>query len=188
MAASPLLHISTGGSIEAALSALDELPRGVERARMRAHRKLVVWLRRQVLRAMAAAAEVPQKTFLALLRFRTTMAGDGSITVWIGTNPISAHHLGTVTWTRKMKGARAGSRMFVGTWSWVNKPGAKTGPAIMKRTTLDRPPIEVERVPIHDAVRARLNAMQTEIGERYQTLLAQELRYALDIETRRAAA
>lgn len=188
MAASPILHISTGGSIEAALSALDELPRGVERARMRAHRKLVVWLRRQVLRAMAAAAEVPQKTFLALLRFRTSMTGDGSISVWIGTNPIAAHHLGTVTWSPKMKGARAGARMFAGTWSWVDNPGAKTGPAIMRRAGPERMPIESVKIAIHQAVAAKLEAMQGEIGERYRTLLAQELRYALEIEGRKAAA
>jgi hypothetical protein len=46
--------------------------------------------------------------------------------------------------------------------------------------------IDVVLVPIHEAIVHKINVLVPEIAERYQTLLAQELRYALELEDRAA--
>lgn len=149
------------------------------KAQKRALRKLMTWLRRQVLREASAATGASQKALKAALRYRATLT-DTRIDIWIGTNPISAHYLGRVRWTKRMKGARAGRRLFPGSWSWG--PGSKTSKAIMRRKTELPLPIERVEVPIHNAVSARVNGLLPEIGARYQTLMERELDYAMNVE------
>lgn len=179
------LHIDTGGTLERVTASVRNLPAGVERAKKRALRKLATWVQRAVLREAATAAGTTQKVIKALNRYsvRPTQTG---IVIWVGTNPIKAHHLGKVTWTPRMSGARVGRRAFPGGWSWDK---GKTQGLVMRRTgsfgrngnpRLER--IDVVRVPIDDPVRTRLEQMEPDIAARLMTLFRQELNYALRIE------
>lgn len=177
------IRIDTQGTLERVRAELQAMPRGMERARKRAATKTRTWVRRQVLRAVSQSIGVPQKTISGLKRFAAVTDTAGGVRIWIGTNPLKAHHLGAVRWTRRMAGARAGRRSFPGSWSWG--PGSRTGTAIMRRTGAGRLPVEVVTVPIHETVLARILGMEPEIGERYSTLLRQELNYALNHEQAR---
>lgn len=157
------------------------LPVAVERAQRRALRKLSTWLKRQVLRVAAAGSGIPQKWFQSAMRYYVTMT-DSGISVWIGTNEIKAHRLGKVQWNRKMKGARVARRSWAGSWSWGR---GKTGPAVMYRTGASRLPLDVATVAIHNQVLGRLQSLQSEAAARFETLLRQELNYALNLESGR---
>jgi len=173
--------ISSNGALERLAEEFAEMPAGIERAKQRALRKLMTWIRRAVLKEAAKAAGVTQKTMRATLRYRATRSG-GGIHIWIGTNPLEAQYLGAVRWTRRMRGARAGRRLFPGSWSWGK--GSATGSAIMRRESKDSYPIEPVKVEIHDAIDARLEQMEDEIGERFDRTLAHEINYALNLEGR----
>lgn len=176
-----IIDISAGDSFARVAATFERMPAAAERAQQRALRKLAVWIKRRVLQAASAAASIPQKFFERAMRYRVTQSPDG-LKVWIGTNPVKAHRLGAVRWSKRMLGARVGKRSFPGTWSWGR---GKTGPAVMSRVGGSRLPIDVERVDIHPAILARLESIQTEAAERFETLLRQELNYALIHEAAR---
>ena len=174
--------IDTQGTIDRAKLELDDLPRRIDRATRRALRKLMTWIKRQVLKEAAAASGTTQKALKAALRYRATTTDAGGIDIWIGTNPIKAHYLGRVRWTPRMKGARVGRRLFPGSWSWG--PGSKTGPAVMERLpSARRLPIYPVEVEIHDQIAARIRGMEPEINARYKTLMLQELNFAINVES-----
>ena len=187
------ITIDTKGGFERVAASMARMPKASERAMARALRKLATWLKRQALRAASQAAEIPQKFFERALRYHVSIEKAGSmpvgLSVWIGTNPVKAHRLGTVRWNRRMQGARVGRRSYPGMWSWGR---GVTGPAIMfrtgeKRTTLTGRqkriyPIDVETEQPHDPVLARLRGLQDEAGARFERLLTQELNYALHHE------
>jgi hypothetical protein len=183
------IRIDTAGTLERALAEMADAPHDIARAQRRALRKLLTFIKRRVLRAAAAASGASQKKLQALLRYRATLyTGDNvGIEVWLGTNPLKAHHLGNVTWRRSMQGARVGRRGYPGAWSW--SAPAKTAPAVMRRIgqfgrngnpRLER--IDVVREPIHDAVNAAMAQLEPEIERRFQELMLQELNYALNVE------
>lgn len=176
-----VIDISAGDGLARVAETFERMPIAVDRAKQRALRKLSVWIKRRVLQAASAAASIPQKFFERAMRYRVTQSPDG-LKVWIGTNPVKAHRLGAVRWSKRMAGARVGKRSFPGTWSWGR---GKTGPAVMSRLGGSRLPIDVEEVEIHPAILARLESIQAEAAERYETLLRQELNYALTQEAAR---
>lgn len=184
------IRVDTQGTLERLQAQMAAMPRSVERARVRALRKLSTWIQRQALREAAAAAGVTQKLMKTLVRYRASI-NDQRISIWIGTDPIGAHHLGTVRWTPRTRrgqytvGARVGKRVFPRTWSWSE--AQKTAGLVMQRRGADRLPIDKVVVPIHQAVLDRMNQLQPAIAARFQTLLLQELNYALNHEARRAA-
>lgn len=146
----------------------------------RAITKTTKWLRRQITRIVAAEFGIRQKTFdkyRVSVRMREGELWEALL--WVGTNPFPAHHLGVVRWTRRMKGARAGRRLFEGTFAHRSE-----GP-IFRRSGEDRLPIEVEAVEIDAVLREQLRRLETQAMRRYRTLLAQELNYQL-VKTRGA--
>lgn len=185
------IRIDTQGTLERLQAQLARMPRAVETARKRALRKLSTWVQRQALREAAAAAGTSQKVMKTLVRYQARI-NDQRIAIWIGTNPIAAHHLGTVRWTPRTRrgqftvGARVGRRVFPGTWSW--SAAARTAGLVMRRRGADRLPIDKVVVPIHQAVLDRMNQLRPDIVARFQTLLRQELNYALHVEAQRGAA
>lgn len=199
MSTGETIEFSGQETLDRLRSLLEAWPVEADRATKRALRKLTTWIRGRVLREVAKAAEVTQKTFRLLLRFRVTQK-DTWLSVWVGTNDIAAHHLGHVRWTRKMAGARAGRRLFAGAWSWPVGKAVKTDGLVMRRTgergriptrplqnqgarggqPLER--IDKETVAIHAAVQAAINGLRGEIEERFETLMRQELNYALNVE------
>lgn len=174
--------IDDKGTIERMRREMAAMPAQVEKARKRALRKLSTWAKRQVLRAVSSAAGVTQKRLGVLLRYHVTSQGDGGISIWIGTNPIKAHYLGTARWTRRMKGARVGRRLFEHAWSWGGE--SKTWDAVMRRTGAERLPIETVTVEINDVVAARVESLLPEISKRFESLMIQELNYALRVAAR----
>ena len=178
------IRIDTAGTLERLEAQLAAMPQGVERARKRALRKLSTWVRGQVLREAAKAAGTSQKVLTTLLRYRATQ-NDDRLSIWIGTNDLKVHHLGTVTWNRRMKGARVGRQSFTGSWSW---PASRrmAGLVVRRLPGSKRLPVEVVTIPIHEQILNRLQALQPEIDARFQTLLLQELNYALNVEAARA--
>lgn len=175
--------------MDAALSAVGALPKQIERARKRALGKLLTFTKREVARVVAGIIGVPQRNFLALARLSTKRQASGAVEIWIGTNPIAAQYLGRVTWKRSWTGARAGRKQFPGAWSWVDKPGAKTGAAIMHRNGgryqvagVTRAGISEVKVDIHEQVKARLPEIERAVMARFQVLLAQEINYAVRVE------
>lgn len=159
------------------------LPQRTDRAIARALRKLATWLKRQVLRAASEASAIPQRFFQRAMRYYVTLTPVG-LSVWIGTNPIKAHRLGAVRWTRRMTGARAGRKLYPGSWSWGAR--GKTGPAILSRTSPKRLPIKIETEQPHAAVLDRLQQVEADAAARFDRLLTQELNYALNVEAARA--
>ncbi|WP_200249546.1 hypothetical protein [Thiococcus pfennigii] len=159
------------------------MPAGVARARRQARRKLAAWLRREVIRAVAKAAEVTQKALKTLVRFVVSQGEDG-IRIWIGTNPIKAHHLGTVRWTRRMRGARVGRRLFPGSWSWG--VGSRTQSAVMERTGDTRLPIAPVTVEVHDKIMAAIDALLPDVAQRFEYEMERALRDQLFRENRTA--
>lgn len=183
MAAPIQITVDARSGFERVAATFGRLPRATERAQARALRKLATWLKRQALRAAGRAAGIPQKFFQQAMRYYVDLTDTG-LSVWIGTNPIPQHRLGTVTWNRGMRGAKVGRRSFPRSWSWG--PGSKTGSAIMRRIGAARLPIA--RVPDeqpHPAVLAALSRLQADASARFDTLLRQELNYALNVEARR---
>jgi hypothetical protein len=199
------LRIEDDGSIEALQARLGAMQRQIDKARKRTLVKLKTWIERQVAREVAVAAGTTQKRIKALVRIRGDKHGDGSASIWIGTNPIKAQYLGAVRWTRRMPGAKVGATVYPGTWSWG--PGSKTGTAVMRRTghlsayrdaegatlagslaralaarqrgTRFREGITEVHVPIHEAVSGRIEALLPQIEERFLRTMRHELEYTV---------
>jgi len=175
--AAPLVNINDRGSILAMERAVLAIPQAAEKARRRALTKLKTFVEGQVAKAVAAELKIPQNAVRALGRVRETSQGDGSMSIWVGTNDLPVHRLGTVTWTRRQKGARVRREIYPGTWSWGK--GSKTGSAVMRRVGASALPIKMEGKPIHDTVSQRVGTVLPAVSERYGRLMRQELSYAL---------
>lgn len=177
------LTVDVGQGYEHVRAQFARMPAASERAMKRALRKLSTWLRRQVLRAASQASGIPQKFFKQSMRYHTAVVREGGspvgVQVWVGTNPIPAHRLGAVRWTRRMQGARVGRRSYPGSWSWGY---GKTGRAVMRRRGAGKLPIDRVDEHVHDPVVAALRAIETEARRRFERLLVQELNYALNVE------
>lgn len=175
--------------LDAALRNLGSSGKQIDRARRRALAKLLTFARREVARTVARTVGISQKNFIALARLSAQRRQTGAVELWIGTNPVAAQYLGRVAWRRSWVGARAGTRQFQGAWSWVGKPGAKTGAAVMRRTAgsyqvdaRTRSGIAEVKVDIHAQIKARMPEIQAAVLARFRVLLAQELNYALKVE------
>lgn len=182
------VRLDDAGTLARTQAALGDMPKKVDVARRRALRKLKTWVERQVLKAVSESIGTTQKTIKALSRFRSREATDGGLDIWIGTNPIDVHHLGTVRWTRRMVGARVGRRSYPGTFSWGEQGKTKfTQTRVFEREGSSRLPIRVVEEWVDDIVRRRIESLTADIAQRFETLMLQELRYALEVDGRQAA-
>ena len=175
--ARPLVTISDRGNLRGVESALEAIPQATDRARRRTVAKLKTFVLSQVAKMVSAELKIPQKTVKTLGRVRQSITGDGSMAIWVGTNDIPVHRLGTVRWTRRQKGARVNRTLYPGTWSWGK--GSRTGTAVMQRVGKDAMPITAKGKPIHDAVSPGVQALLPEVSERYGRVMRREMRYAL---------
>jgi hypothetical protein len=180
MAAAPgiRLDLDPGDTLARTLATLDQFPTNLQRAQARAMKRLLTWVQREILRELSAVTGATQNRLKALVRYRASpVPGRDAIEVWIGTNPIKVHHLGAVTWRRRMTGARVGRKTYPGTWAWT-KP-KKTAPAVMRRTGTWRGKVEtIEPVtePIHDAVTRRVEAIQPRLADQLERYMLTALR------------
>lgn len=185
MSAGVRITVDVGEGYERVRATFARMPDASRRAMLRALRKLSTWSRRRVLQAASQATGIPQRWFVRSMRFQATVRREHgtpvAVQLWIGTRPIKVHRLGAVRWTRRMQGARVGRRSYPGSWSWGR---GKTGPAVMERSGEARLPINVIKDDIHWPVLARLQSIEPELQARFETLLRQELNYALNVEAR----
>jgi len=145
----------------------------VRRAITRALRKTARWVNARIARSVAQAANIPQKAVRARLSVRV---GKEEAMVWLGTNPIPAHRLGTVRWSRRMRGARAGRRLFPGSFAWGPNPDK---PLVWHRTGKSRLPIEKETVEIDPVAQEQARRLRMQALKRLREVLRQELNYEL---------
>lgn len=186
------ISVSTDGTFERVQQALGAMPENVDRARYRAQKRLSQWVSREILRASARAIDTTQKALKSANRVHSRLIRDNfGISIWIGTNPLDAHKLGAVRWTRKMPGARVRQRSFPGAWSWKEGQARVTAGLVMHRTgefgrnnnpKLER--IDVETVEIDPEVRAAAEQLLPEIERRYEELLRTELQREIAREVR----
>lgn len=181
MAVALAISVDARAGLARVADTFERLPGATDRALARALRKLATWLRRQVLRAASQSSGIPQTFFQRAMRYHVAQT-DSGMAVWIGTNPIKAHRLGRVRWTRRMQGARVGRKAYPGAWSW-GRP-RKTAPAVMTRVGAGRLPLQVEMEQPHPAVLLRLRQIEGEAAARFDRILTQELHYALHHEAR----
>jgi len=147
----------------------------VKRATDRAVRKTTRWVRRQISKIAASELGMAQKTFDSA-RIRVVLSNNEFLeaTVWVGTNPMGAHKLGSVRWTRRMAGARAGRRLFAGSFSH----GGNRSP-IFERVGSERLPLRKVTVEVDRFLSSALSRLESRALSRYRAILAQELNYEL---------
>ena len=137
------------------VGATEEIGRQALRA---AVNKTVRWANTRVRRAVAAAAEMPQRVLTKRHRFDVRPArGPEDAAIWIGMNAVSAIHLGA----RQTKvGVRAGKRRWDGAFIGRGQAGQTKGAGHLHvfqrrgKTWISkgvRGPIDKVTVPIHDA-------------------------------------
>lgn len=182
------LDLNPGDTLTRTLATLERFPSNVKRAKARAMKRLLTWIQREILRELSAVTGATQKRLKALVRYRASpVPGQDAIEVWIGTNPIKVHHLGAVTWNRRMSVARVGRKTYRGTWAWT-KPH-RTAPAVMRRTGYwrgKRETIEPVTEPIHDAVTRRVEALQPRLAAQLEQYMITALKEQLYQESRAA--
>lgn len=185
--------VDTGAAWAEISRYLDTVSIKSQRAVGRALRKFRRVIRRLALQAAAESSGLTQKYFLQAFRFHAEMERENGelvgVSIWIGTNPIPVHRLGTVRWQRRttvrkqlIAGASVGKKRYPGAWSWGY---GVTGSAVMRRSGQSRLPIERVEVEPHEAVLARLRSMAADLQARFIRLMRQELNYALNVESAR---
>ena len=171
------IDVSTDGmSIPEVLIATTK---AVEIAERRSVRKLLTWLRRQLLSVIAKQAGVPQKALSDNRRIKIKHDALSGM-IWIGTNPLEAHRTGKVAYHRRMRGARVGRRQFAG--SFAQK--GPFGPVVLQRKGRSRYPIEAPTVELDNVAQANLDRLAARGQKRFVELFQSELNYALTVEGR----
>jgi len=159
---------------------------GLRRAIQRASKKLGRYLQTHIARAAAQVLNMRVskfKQYRIKLRFNRQT---GQQEVWIGTNPIAAHHLKNPRWKRTWVGAKAGGRTFKGAFMAYSKTtdGDHNGMKVFRRmdgqyTSSGKVKLKVETVAVHDDVKEVIHRLEKRANARYQQLLYQEINYEL---------
>jgi hypothetical protein len=131
----------------------------------------------KVAKTLAPQADVTQRAIKQRLKtFQRRNSGFAQVKLWLGLNPLAAHHVGTL---RQLKGTGVKVRGHHLPKSFLAK-GQNTGKTMaFERSTQSRYPIKISRIEWSEsAEQAFQNAMlgaQPELMRRYQ----QELNYEL---------
>ena len=166
----------------------------IQKAITRANRKLIAWLKRQTVRELAQATGVPQKAITPRIRITQNQSA-GTITLWVGLNPIEAQRVGQPRQTRS--GVRVGRRLFsrafvarvfdstpkVWRRKYAGQPRFVDSMTSAPRHLLHRFPLVKMVVDIADASAPYLTQLRARALTRYGELLNQELNYALRVES-----
>ncbi|WP_263080686.1 hypothetical protein [Endozoicomonas sp. Mp262] len=162
--------------------------------------KLSRFTERQVFREISRVHPITQKQLKALGRVRIKVftpnnaVNNYALDVFIGTNEIAAHYYGK---PRQMaKGVKTGRKFWQGAFTLPSKNNDKE--LVFKRTdnwehkyVRSRRsgrwmwmglPIKMQKNSIHQDAVAALNTLLPKLQERLNTLMQQELHYALGIE------
>lgn len=163
-------------SIENALEGLDRTDKAVKRASDRAVRKVLAWARREIQTAVAKDADIPGRAVKFRLRHRFDNKTKSGL-IWMGLNPISAHHAGKPRQSKA--GVSVRKHRFPGAFvADVN------GPKVFIREGDERLPIRLETIDIETAGELAARRMEPRVNRRLMALMEQELNYAMNIESR----
>jgi hypothetical protein len=161
--------------VESALDALSAMPEAIDRARNRAARGLVRWVKSQIIRTLAREVGVKSPVWRKKARVYATPTRSGNVSIWIGTDPFSITHLGKLKWDR-YRGA--GSRPANKPRSPSPQAGVTLTRSKTKQTRLYRgaftartsrgDTVAYERDPVGKPIRGRTGAKHRE-GIRHVT-------------------
>jgi len=185
------------------LLTLQAMPRQIETASRRAVATVTRQTNREVLREMAAAADVPQKLLRSRRRViqRLPARRQGNRprgSVWAGTQPLPAGYLVTNAQRRNLLlgkqtrgGARAGKHFFPGAfWAEVRgeaayiRRGRTAHVGIFKRRERARLPIDEQTVSLEIPPGARAR-IEGGVPQRLTKALRHEIRFEVLVRNRR---
>lgn len=178
----------------AVLRAFKTLPGEVNKAEIRALNKTAAWVKTQASRETSRAAKVAGRVVRNRIRILRADNRRSFAKVWYGLNPIPARLLGKVRQTQR--GVRAGRHSLPGAFVASFKSG-RTGvyqraqPA--RRWSAGRPHSSTPNLPLQESVlqldgtevQRAINRIYARAGERFVTLLRQELNYIINAAKRR---
>ncbi len=194
------IDLEIDSTLQTLVRELQEAPAKTDKAIQRALRKLSSFAERQVLRALSRATQVSQKQIKELGRVRLTLhkpgerSEDYELVIWIGLNDIPAHYLGRPV--QNSRGVRTGRHFWES--AFTVQPASSSQELVFQRapdwkhkkqlslkngrTIWMGLPIEKVSLPIAEASRKAIDALQPQLFERFSTLVQQELNYAFRIE------
>ncbi|VFM96467.1 MAG: hypothetical protein BECKG1743D_GA0114223_102032 [Candidatus Kentron sp. G] len=197
-----MITLSLDPDIEELTIGLDRLSRQVRTAIKRAVRKLILWLRRQMLRQASQVSGVAQKEIIRHRRIYLDIKGMEG-TVWLGTSPLPLHLAGRVSWNPSSIGATVAGRQYAGAFYrnvhgggpkvWIRSSrnlreghptyhGKRRHRSFSHAVSHDRFPVEIlgtEMNELEDEIARRL---ERRAHTRFRELLEQELNYVLNHE------
>ena len=147
----------------------------VRAAWRRALKKTGQWVKTYVAKGVSREVKIPQKVLRARLYFflRSMMEGK----VWLGTNPIEAHRIGTPRQTRR--GVTVGRLQFDGAWIYRSRHSSSKEGKVYRRVGAARAPFEMVRYE-WDAVGERVfREVAGRAEARMMQILEQELNYEI---------
>lgn len=160
----------------------------VDKAIVRAIRKTVSWLRRQLIKQVASEAGIPQKAIRQRGKAKT-FAKEQYGVVWLGLNPVGAHLIGKPRQTRR--GVRVGRKhFFEGAFlSRIYSDNEKVwrrkfrGPGSTSRGRGDgRFPVEVMLIELETIGEQEAKALNNEARVRFLRTMKQEINFAINVE------
>nr|VFJ67584.1 MAG: hypothetical protein BECKFW1821B_GA0114236_11327 [Candidatus Kentron sp. FW] len=197
-----MITLSLDPVVEELTVGLDRLSRKIQTAIKRAVRKLILWVRRQMLQQASRMTGVPQKEIVRHRRIHLDIKGMEG-TVWLGTSPLPLHLAGRVNWSPVSAGATVAGRQYAGAF-YRNVYGG--GPKVWIRSNRNlqeghptyhgkrryRPfshALSHGRFPV-ELLGTEMDELEDEIARRlerrakirFREILEQELNYALNHE------
>ena len=182
-----------------ALGDLNRLSGPVQLACKRALRKLLIWLRRQVLQQVARESGVKQKTLQQYQRVHVQLQGlEGRL--WLGLNPLPLHEAGRISWRPASRGASVAGTTYEGAFYravygttrkvWIRSARnrqlghatyhePKRYRAFSGDVDQGRFPVELLGMALNDAEDALDSRLHRQAQQRFSTLLTQELNFVL---------
>lgn len=191
-------------AIRNATAVIQSTPKQVHLATSRAIKKTMKWLSVRVARELSQKLGIPQKNLKARFSLKTVGKGANQAHIlWMGVAPMSADSAGKARQTKK--GVTVGKRVFEGAFLrsvynpeknvWIRaqrnldknyttlgktRAGARsTKPELSGRFPLQRISVEIE-----PAAALAFKRLERRALDRFNTLIAQELNYAVNHERR----
>nr|VFK50896.1 MAG: hypothetical protein BECKTC1821D_GA0114238_11233 [Candidatus Kentron sp. TC] len=197
-----MIILSLDPVVEELTAGLNHLSRQIQTAIKRAVRKLILWIRRQMLRQASRMTGVPQKEIVRYRRIHIDIAGMEG-TVWLGTSPLPLHLAGRVSWNQASAGATVAGCQYAGAFYrnvyggerkvWIRSSrnlreghptyhGKRRHRSFSHTVSHGRFPVELlgtEMNELEDEIARRL---ERRVKIRFREILEQELNYALNHE------
>nr|VFJ53389.1 MAG: hypothetical protein BECKFM1743A_GA0114220_101147 [Candidatus Kentron sp. FM]VFJ54597.1 MAG: hypothetical protein BECKFM1743C_GA0114222_101417 [Candidatus Kentron sp. FM]VFK10375.1 MAG: hypothetical protein BECKFM1743B_GA0114221_101387 [Candidatus Kentron sp. FM] len=129
-----MITLNPNPTVDELTVGLNHLSRRIQTAIKRAVRKLILWLRRQMLQQASRMTGVPQKEIVRYRRIHLDIEGMEG-TVWLGTSPLPLHLAGRVSWNPASAGATVAGRQYAGVLDFIGN----TRTCLLERLNTDPP-------------------------------------------------